>query len=276
MQSKMRSIVFCILSFILSFVLLLLSMSVMLEATILNPSYILDNMNTTNYFTDKKDEITKELVDLGYASGLEESFFENVVDTVTIHDDTENYLESFYNGSSAKISTVAFRQQFNTELDSYIKKNNVKVASDESREYLIKRAASVYEANLRIPMFSMLFPYLIALKNMMPLLIGGLVVFAAILCVIIIFANRWKHRAVRYICYATSGTFLTVGIIPAVLLTTGYMSKINIESRAFYNLFVQGANSILIALAICSVVFLIISIGLFFLHKNMRKKASDD
>ncbi len=276
MQSKMRSIVFCILSFILSFVLLLLSMSVMLEATILNPSYILDNMNTTNYFTDKKDEITKELVDLGYASGLEESFFENVVDTVTIHDDTENYLESFYNGSSAKISTVAFRQQFNTELDSYIKKNNVKVASDESREYLIKRAASVYEANLRIPMFSMLSPYLIALKNMMPLLIGGLVVFAAILCVIIIFANRWKHRAVRYICYATSGTFLTVGIIPAVLLTTGYMSKINIESRAFYNLFVQGANSILIALAICSVVFLIISIGLFFLHKNMRKKASDE
>lgn len=276
MQSKMRSIVFCILSFILSFVLLLLSMSVMLEATILNPSYILDNMNTTNYFTDKKDEITKELVDLGYASGLEESFFENVVDTVTIHDDTENYLESFYNGSSAKISTVAFRQQFNTELDSYIKKNNVKVASDESREYLIKRAASVYEANLRIPMFSMLSPYLIALKNMMPLLIGGLVVLAAILCVIIIFANRWKHRAVRYICYATSGTFLTVGIIPAVLLTTGYMSKINIESRAFYNLFVQGANSILIALAICSVVFLIISIGLFFLHKNMRKKASDE
>ena len=276
MQSKMRSIVFCILSFILSFVLLLLSMSVMLEATILNPSYILDNMNTTNYFTDKKDEITKELVDLGYASGLEESFFENVVDTVTIHDDTENYLESISNGSSAKISTVAFRQQFNTELDSYIKKNNVKVASDESREYLIKRAASVYEANLRIPMFSMLSPYLIALKNMMPLLIGGLVVFAAILCVIIIFANRWKHRAVRYICYATSGTFLTVGIIPAVLLTTGYMSKIKIESRAFYNLFVQGANSILIALAICSVVFLIISIGLFFLHKNMRKKASDE
>lgn len=74
MHSKIRGIVFCLLSFVLSFVLLLLSISVMLEATILNPSYILDNMNTTNYFTDKKDEITRELVDLGYASGLEESF----------------------------------------------------------------------------------------------------------------------------------------------------------------------------------------------------------
>lgn len=274
MHSKIRGIVFCLLSFVLSFVLLLLSISVMLEATILNPSYILDNMNTTNYFTDKKDEITRELVDLGYASGLEESFFGNV--TVTIHDDTEDYLESYYNGGSAKISTVAFRQRFNSELDSYIKKNNVKVASSDSREYLINKAASVYEANLRIPMFSMLSPYLTALKDMMPLLIGGLVVFAAILCVIIIFANRWKHRAVRYICYATSGTFITVGIIPAVLFSTGYVSKINIESRAFYNLFVQSMNSVLIALAICSAVFLIISIGLFFLHKNMRKHASEE
>lgn len=276
MHSKIRGIVFCLLSFVLSFVLLLLSISVMLEATILNPSYILDNMNTTNYFTDKKDEITRELVDLGYASGLKESFFGNVVETVTIHDDTEDYLESYYNGGSAKISTVAFRQRFNSELDSYIKKNNVKVASSDSREYLINKAASVYEANLRIPMFSMLSPYLTALKDMMPLLIGGLVVFAAILCVIIIFANRWKHRAVRYICYATSGTFITVGIIPAVLFSTSYVSKINIESRAFYNLFVQSMNSVLIALAICSAVFLIISIGLFFLHKNMRKHASEE
>lgn len=276
MHSKIRSIVFCILSFILSFVLLILSISVMLEATILNPSYILDNMNTSNYFTDKKDEITKSLVDLGYASGLEESFFDDVVDTVTIHDDTQAYLESFYNGGKAKISTVAFRQQFNTALDNYIKKNNVTVANDTSREYLIKRAASIYEASLRIPLFSTLSPYLIGLKNIMPLLIGGLVVLTAIICVIIIFANRWKHRAVRYICYATSGAFLTVGIVPTVLLATGYMSKINIDSRAFYNLFVQSMNSILIALIICSVVFLIISVGLFFLHRSMRKHASDD
>ena len=102
MHSKIRGIVFCLLSFVLSFVLLLLSISVMLEATILNPSYILDNMNTTNYFTDKKDEITRELVDLGYASGLEESFFGNVVETVTIHDDTEDYLESYYAASNRR------------------------------------------------------------------------------------------------------------------------------------------------------------------------------
>lgn len=268
MNSKVRHIIYGIISFVLSFVLFLISFAIVLQSTILNPSYIMDNMNTSNYFVDKRDEIKESLVDLGYASGLDEKFFENVVDEVTIHDNTQAYLNSFYAGEKAKIDTTAFKQKFNSELDSYISKNNLKVANDGSREYLINQAANIYAAALRIPLFATLSVYLVALKNMMPLIIGGLAVLVAILCVIIIFTNRWKHRAVRYICYSTSAAFLTVGIIPAVLLSTGYMSKINIDSRAFYNLFVQSMNNILIAIAICSVIFFIVSIGLFFLHKS--------
>lgn len=277
MNSKVRHIIYGIISFVLSFVLFLISFAIVLQSTILNPSYIMDNMNTSNYFVDKRDEIKESLVDLGYASGLDEKFFENVVDEVTIHDNTQAYLNSFYAGEEAKIDTTAFKQKFNSELDSYIsKKNNLKVANDGSREYLINQAANIYAAALRIPLFTTLSAYLIALKNMMPLIIGGLAVLVAILCVIIIFTNRWKHRAVRYICYSTSAAFLTVGIIPAVLLSTGYMSKINIDSRAFYNLLVQSMNNILVAVAICSVIFFVVSIGLFFLHKSMRRHASED
>lgn len=276
MNSKVRHIIYGIISFVLSFILFLLSFAIVLQSTILNPSYIMDNMNTSNYFVDKRDEIKESLVDLGYASGLDEKFFENVVDEVTIHDNTQAYLNSFYAGEKAKIDTTAFKQKFNSELDSYISKNNLKVANDGSREYLINQAANIYAAALRIPLFATLSAYLIALKNMMPLIIGGLAVLVAILCVIIIFTNSWKHRAVRYICYSTSAAFLTVGIIPAVLLSTGYMSKINIDSRAFYNLFVQSMNNILIALAICSVIFFIVSIGLFFLHKSMRRHTSEE
>lgn len=276
MNSKVRHIIYGIISFVLSFVLFLISFAIVLQSTILNPSYIMDNMNTSNYFVDKRDEIKESLVNLGYASGLDEKFFENVVDEVTIHDNTQAYLNSFYAGEEAKIDTTAFKQKFNSELDSYISKNNLKVANDGSREYLINQAANIYAAALRIPLFATLSVYLIALKNMMPLIIGGLAVLVAILCVIIIFTNRWKHRAVRYICYSTSAAFLTVGIIPAVLLSTGYMSKINIDSRAFYNLFVQSMNNILIALAICSVIFFIVSIGLFFLHKSMRRHTSEE
>ena len=173
MNSKVRHIIYGIISFVLSFVLFLLSFAIVLQSTILNPSYIMDNMNTSNYFVDKRDEIKESLVDLGYASGLDEKFFKNVVDEVTIHDNTQAYLNSFYAGEKAKIDTTAFKQKFNSELDSYISKNNLKVANDGSREYLINQAANIYAAALRIPLFATLSVYLVALKNMMPLIIGG-------------------------------------------------------------------------------------------------------
>lgn len=47
---------------------------------------------------------------------------------MTIHDNTQAYLNSFYAGEEAKIDTTAFKQKFNSELDSYISKNNLKVA----------------------------------------------------------------------------------------------------------------------------------------------------
>ena len=45
MNSKVRHIIYGIISFVLSFVLFLLSFAIVLQSTILNPSY---NMNASN------------------------------------------------------------------------------------------------------------------------------------------------------------------------------------------------------------------------------------
>ena len=60
MNSKVRHIIYGIISFVLSFVLFLISFAIVLQSTILNPSYIMDNMNTSNYFVDKRDEIKEK------------------------------------------------------------------------------------------------------------------------------------------------------------------------------------------------------------------------
>ena len=74
MNSKVRHIIYGIISFVLSFVLFLISFAIVLQSTILNPSYIMDNMNTSNYFVDKRDEIKESLVDLGMRRDLMKSF----------------------------------------------------------------------------------------------------------------------------------------------------------------------------------------------------------
>ena len=273
-SSRVRNAVFIVLSFLLTLILFLLSVCTVLEATLFNPEFIFDNMNSSNYFIDKSDEITTSLIDLGYASGLDEKFFDDFIDEVMLCDDTREYLDNYHSGNGAKIDTTDFKQSFNAELDKYIQESNIKNVNGKSRDKLVNKAAQIYRSSLEIPLFSRLSAYFLTAKNAMPFIIFGLVVLAGVICVVLIFANKWKHRGVKYICYATSGAFLTLGIIPTYLMITGKISHINLDSRALYNMFVQSANSICIAILFISLFFLLVSVGLFFLFRRMYKRVS--
>ena len=59
---KVRDILFGVLSFFLSFFLFMLSLGVVGEISLFNKSFWIDQMNSTNYFVDKCDEMTDRLV----------------------------------------------------------------------------------------------------------------------------------------------------------------------------------------------------------------------
>lgn len=272
-KSKIKSVIYVMLAFILSLCLFVLSFAFMLKVTLLNTGYVMDNMNSTNYFADKKDEITRDLMDLGYASGLDESFFDSFIDEIMISSDTEKYLDSYYSGKGTVVDTTSFERTFNQQLDKYIEEKDIKSVDVKSRENLVKKAVSIYRRSLELPLFgSIAFYFQLLNKNIMIVFIFTAVLIAAII-LIIIFTNRWRHRAVKYICYGISGGFLTVGIIPTVVMLSGKISQINISSRAFYNLFVVCANNIFYVLLFIAVIYFLVSVGLFFLYKNLRKKA---
>ena len=272
-KTKIKSAIYTLLAFLLSFLIFFISLCFVLKVTFLNPDFIYDNMNTSHYFADKKDEVTQTLIDLGYASGLNESFFENFVDEVMINEDTHNYIMGYYEGKTTEIDTTNFKQSFNSALNDYIVANSIENVNSSSREYLIKEAAKLYRNSLELPIFTTIAPYVRAINSYIIFIMLGLVLFMAIICIVMIFTNKWKHRALKYFYYSTSGAFLAIAIIPITAFITGFIKKINLESRSLYNLVVQGVNNIMIATLICAIVFLLISIALYFAHKAMRKKA---
>lgn len=273
-SSRVRNAAFILLSFLLTVILFLLSICTVLQATLFNSEFIFDNMNSSNYFIDKRDEITTSLIDLGYASGLDEKFFDGFVDEVMLSEDTKEYLVNYYSGNGTKIDATDFKQSFNTSIDKYIQDNNIQNVDGNNRDKLVNKAASIYRSSLEIPLFSTLSAYFLTAKNAMPFILIILVVLAGVICLVLFLTNKWKHRAVKYTCYATSGAFLTIAIIPAYILISGKISHINLDSRALYNMFVQSANSICIAVLFISLFFLLVSLGMYFLYRRMYKKVS--
>ena len=275
LSSYVRHTVFGLLSFILCVLLFFLSLATVLSVTLFNSSdFLFDSMNSSNYFNDKADEITEDLTDLGYASGLKEEFFDGLINGVMLSNDTQNYLESYYNGEGTKIDTTEFKQTFNAALDKYIDENNIKVTSAASRDNLVNKAAAVYKNSLEIPFFSSLSSYFLAVKAALPFVIGGLIFFIAVICVVFFLANKWKHRAVKYIYYGVAGAFLTVGVIPTIILLSGVIAKINLESRALYNLFVQYSEIARLALVFVALFFLLVAIALYIQYRRMHRKVS--
>lgn len=274
-HSKARSIVFCVLSFLMSVMLFALSLCVVLTITVFNPQFILDNMDSSNYYFNKCDEITEELIDLGYASGLKEEFFDGLVDIDMLSSDTYTYIQNYYSGNGTKLDTTAFKTSFNTALDEYIKENNITEVNEESREYLLNRVAGIYRNALEIPFFAKLSPYILTAKNAMPFVIIALASLSAVICIVFFVTNKWKHRAVRYICYAAISTILTLAIIPAYVFISGILTKVNLTSRAWYSLFVQCGNSICLTIIFCACLFLLVSVGLFVQYRIMCKKISN-
>ena len=274
LSHKIRDFVFAVLSFVLSLLLTTLSFCLVLEATIFNKNSWIDNMNKSDYYVDKTEEVRKHLVDLGYASGLDEDFFKNVVDEIMITSDTHRYIDDYFSGKETVIDTTEFKQTFSAALDEYVEKTGKKVSDADNIQYLIKEAARVYSSDLRIPTLTSLSTYFLFAKKTVPIVMIISAVIAAGLICMYIFANRWKHRAVKYIYYASAATFLADITAAILMIVNGGITRINIESRSVYNFIVDFVTNINIAMWACSAVFLLISIALFLTYRKLLLSVS--
>lgn len=273
--TKVKSVFRIILSFLLSVFLFLFSVCLVLEATVFNPNFIIDKMNSSSYFVDLSDEITVSLTDLGFASGLDKNFFSKVVNDVQLHKDVESYMKASYSGKTSVVDNTAFKQNFNTALDSYISENKISSENidNQSREYLVNKAAKIYSDSVRLPFFMTLSTYINSYKT--PLLFAtlGCGIISLAICLVLIFSCKYKHHGLKYLCYGFSGGFLASFFIPTIVLLSGKISKINLEVRSTYNLFVDCANMFFITFLVISIVLLLVSIILIFWYYSSYKKA---
>ena len=276
LSKKIRTILYCVLSFVLSFVLFFLSLSTVFQFTLLNSEFIYGSMNSTSYFLDKRDEVTKSLINLGNASGFDKEFFDGLVDELMVNEDTHSYLKAYYSGEKQHLDTTNFKRVLNDAIDEYAQEKNIQNINRKNVDYFVSKAALIYRDTLEIPLYAELYVYIKSVVKIMPFVIIGLVLFAAVICLVFVLTNKWKHRVLKFICYATSGAFLSVALIPTVILLSGKIKQINLTSRALYDLFVLIGNELCITLLVCALLFLVVSVVLYFSHTKMRKKAKEN
>ena len=275
-RSRVKPVVYCILSFFLALVLFALSVCVVLKTTVFSKNFILSSINSCGYSAMIREELKKELTSLGNASGLDKEFVSSFVDGLNIDDAIEDYISNFYSNRSTLVETTAFKQQLLYSIDDYIKENNIdrESADEENISYLVDAAADIYTENISIPFFSVIANYISKYQSPLITLILSLGAAALIIIAIIFFSNKYKHRRFRYISYAFGGAFLATAAVPAIVFISNMISKVNINIRSLYNLFVNYMNGLFMNFWIYAGIYLFIAVLTLILCRKYYNKVT--
>lgn len=275
-NEKFVRFLYGILAFVLSVLIIVFSMTAMLKATVFNSSFLNDVLNNSAYYTDLCDEITDDLVDIGNASGLNKSFFSDLVDEFMVREDIQSYIESFYNGEKLVVNTDNFQRSLRDAIESYEKKKGIdpQTVSEESINYFVVEATKIYSRSIEITYFDMIQKD--AMEWSSKMLMYALISIVAIVLIMcfIFFTNKWKHLAVKYFYYATASAGLFVFLIPTVLNVSGILQKIAILSRSLNDLYTSCINSLLMDMYVISAVLIGLSVVFVIIHKHLRKLAT--
>lgn len=272
-KSKIKPVLYSVLSFFLTLVLFLLSVFMVLKTTIFSKEYMYGVMNSSGYYAMVKTELIAELQSLGKASGFDDEFSEKFVNSLDIQDSVEKYISSFYSGESTLVDTISFKQQLYKAIDQYIIDKNYSNVSNDSIDYFVNSAADIYINQISIPFFSTIANYIYKASPYITIII--LVLFAATLAImaIIFFTNKYRHRRFRYLCYGLSGACLTTVVIPCFVFLSGKIPQINISTRSLYNLFVNYFNGLFMNFWIYVIITLIFALFTLFFYIKYYKKA---
>lgn len=274
-KSRVKPILYGLLSLLLAFALFLLSVFAVLEITVFSQDYMISKMGESGYFAMTKDELKSELKSLGNASGLDESFAEDFVQSLDINGIELKYISAFYSGDTTLVDTTEFKQQLYSALDSYMDEKGIEKSSvsQENLSYFVDQASERYVTQVSIPFFSFIANYIYKASTPVMIITIVLAAVALIIALIIVLTNKYKHRRFRYLSYGCAGAFLAVTVIPVVVLLSGKISQINLNTRSLYNLFVSYANGFFMYFFIFSAILFVLSVVCFILYRRYYNKA---
>ena len=274
-KSKIKPLLYGLLSFFLAFDLFFLSIFLVIETTVFSEDFMLSKMGECGYYSMVTDELKSELKSLGNASGLDESFAEDFVNSIDILEIEHKYISAFYSGNTTLVDTKEFKRQLYTALDEYMeqKKISKESVSQENLNYFVDEAANRYVGQISIPFFSFFANYIYNASTPFLIITISLAAAALIIAAIIVFTNRFKHRRFRYLSYGCAGAFLAVTIIPVVVFLSGKISQINLNTRSLYNLFVSYTSGFFANFFIYGAILLLLSVLTFVLYRRYYLRA---
>lgn len=275
----MKKVISYILSFILVLMLLSLCLLAILKSTILNEEYLISKLEEANYYERMNGEIIEQFKNYTIQSGLSDDVLENLFTEDKLKQDINNVIDSIYTGKELEISTSEIRENLKENILAEVEKEGKTVDfEDEAMVEYLKAIESAYESQVSyststINSIGSTFEKIISLAKTAQTILVTVIVVVAILLIAI---NIKVIFGLNYIAISgmASGLFILVSRI--MLEHSTDLKNIMVINQATSNVIQLIINDVLTKITIIGVILLVIGLVFSVIYNLLHKKYYDE
>ena len=268
MIKKIRIILGYISICISSLLFLILSLLIILDATILNQDYLINKINEINYQSKLYQAIKKEMTYYTEQSGFKDDIIDDIFTEDDIRENINNLIKNIYNGTSYEINTISMEETLHKKIDTYLEKENFTITNKEEIDVFVKEMANIYKEKIKVTSYidnvSGVIPKIKKIINISILILSSISLFILILNKFVFLKD--KNRIVLI-----SNSFLLISIYLYIKNKID-VNHLLIFDKSLSQIMINIINNILSIILIVAIAYFIIGIVLSLLKKGKKKR----
>lgn len=150
MINKINYVLYYLCEFIISLLIFALVFLFICDRTLLNPNYIIKELDRHDYYEYLDKEIRNEMDNYIVQAGLDSSVLDNIYSKKVIEETMNNYIIDFYKNNDLEIDSSSVKENLKINIDNYLDNKNIQAADSDSLEKFVKQMTDIYEDSFSI------------------------------------------------------------------------------------------------------------------------------
>ncbi len=267
-MNRARIIIYYLLELILSVVIFGLVGLLIAKVTIYSPSYIKNQFQKNNYYSELSNSIKDEMSNYIIQSGFEEEILENLFNERMIKKAVNNIVDKTYKGKDSKVDTTILEKNLRKNMDEYLLKYNIEVTDKESLDKFVEQMKDVYKDEITLSNSINTVKIVITKTK-------NIIKYGIIICIIIIvllsLIIKIISRETLYDIPLFTGAILCFFIV-SYINNNIIISNIFIWNNNVSNVLQSIINHILYLINTSGIILILLSLLDIVIYKRPRKK----
>lgn len=268
-----RSLISIVLGFLLTLFIVVFTLLMVIQWSGFSRGSFYDNMSKNNYYDYVLDDIMLETESITLPIGLPINVLDDVFSSYQIGQDVNAYIDASFDDLIFVPDT--------SKIEKLLEKNSRKALEDQgiipneeqenNLDNYIKAVVEIYKDKTKMPLLSVFDQAKDIYKEVFMIGIISVSVCMIIILLIIIKIHVWIHRAMRYISYSLISAGLMVGIVPGIILESGFYKKVHLSPEYFYNFVTDYVTNILKLFIYYGIAWILIAILVIAILESLKK-----